>query len=99
MVRVEKMLLLLKGTDFNNGVGEVQPGNENSIKSTESTHNDLIRQHHSLSGSKFNYAFLDDTKWHLPQSSSKKAVSQGDASEAVRVLLDCPRELAKGRNK
>lgn len=93
------MALNLIGKDFNDTVGEVQSANERSIKIMESTHSRLIQQRHSLLGSEFSYETLDDTKGHLPPGSCAKVVSQGDATEVVRAILDCPRKVANGTNR
>lgn len=60
--RGEKMIFRLMDKDFNDCVGEVRLPNERSINCTESTHNTLIQQRHSLPRSKLGHETLNDTK-------------------------------------
>lgn len=83
---MERMILSRTDESFNNGVGKVRPPNKRSIKCTESAHNTFIQKQHSLSGSKFG-------------SSIAKAVSQGDVTKAVRVILFHPRKDKKGMDR
>lgn len=74
---MKKMILSRMDENFNNGVSQVKPPNERSIKFTESAHNTFNQKQYSLLGSKFG-------------SGSAKAVSQGDVTKAVHVILHHP---------